>query len=63
MKNDRSLGAGVLHTNQETRNLVAVQGFGRPVVLEGTQYEQSFISGSSIKSFTPDTVWGWDWVG
>jgi len=63
MKNNRSLGAGVLHTNQETRNLVAVQGFGRRVALEGTQYEQSFFSGSSIKSFTPDTAWGWDWVG
>jgi len=35
---------------------VAVQGFGRSVALEGTQYEQSFLSGSSIKSFTPDTV-------
>jgi hypothetical protein len=33
MKNDRSLGAGVLHTNQETRNLVAVQGFGGNVVV------------------------------
>jgi hypothetical protein len=56
MKNDRSLAAGVLHTNQETRNLVAVQEFGRPVVLEGTQYELIFFSGSSTKSFTPDNV-------
>jgi hypothetical protein len=56
MKNDRSLGAGVLHTNQETKNLVAVQGFGRRVILEGTQYERSFVSGSSIKSLTPDTA-------
>jgi len=56
MKNGRSLGAGVLHTSQETRNLVAVQGFGRPVVLERTQYKRSFLSGSSTKSFTLDTA-------
>jgi hypothetical protein len=29
----QSLGTGVLHTNQETRNLVAVQGFGGHVVV------------------------------
>jgi len=33
MKIIRSLGAGVLYTNQETRDLVAVQGFGGHVVV------------------------------
>jgi hypothetical protein len=35
---------------------VAVQGFGRPVALEGAQYERNFLSGSSMMSFTPDTA-------
>ncbi|GEM_PF-871730 len=35
---------------------MAVRGCGRPVVLEGTQYQQSFLSGSSLRSFTPDTA-------
>ncbi|OGQ01255.1 MAG: hypothetical protein A2026_00970 [Deltaproteobacteria bacterium RBG_19FT_COMBO_46_12] len=35
---------------------MALQGFGRPVVLEGTQYERRFVSGISAKSFTPDTA-------
>jgi hypothetical protein len=34
----------------------AVQGFGRPVALKRAQYEQNFLSGSSAKSFTPDTA-------
>jgi len=33
-----------------------VQGFGRPVVLEGTQHEIVFLFGNSAKSFTPDTA-------
>jgi len=33
MKIAQSLAAGVLHTNQETKNLVAVQGFGGNVVV------------------------------
>ena len=36
--------------------MVAVQGFGRHVALEGPQYKQRFLSGSSTKSFTPDTA-------
>jgi len=35
---------------------VAVQGFGRPVVLKRAQYKRIFLSGSSVKSFTPDTA-------
>ena len=36
--------------------LVAVQGFGRPGAHGGLQYERNFLSGSSAKSFTPDTA-------
>ena len=35
---------------------MAVQGFGRPVAPEGAQYKRIFLSGSSAKSFTPDTA-------
>jgi hypothetical protein len=36
--------------------LVAVQGFERPVSLKGTQYKRNFLSGSSAKNFTPNTA-------
>ena len=36
--------------------MVAVQGFGRPVVQKGYYMNENFLSGSSIKSFTPDTA-------
>jgi hypothetical protein len=41
---------------QGIKELVAVQGFGRRVALEVPQYERRFLSGSSPKSFTPDTA-------
>jgi hypothetical protein len=33
-----------------------MQGFGRPVALKGARYKRIFLSGSSAKSFTPDTA-------
>jgi hypothetical protein len=35
---------------------VAVQGFGRRLALDVPQYKRRFLSGSSAKSFTPDTA-------
>jgi len=35
---------------------VAVQGFGWPVVQEDYNMNENFLSGSLIKSFTPDTA-------
>ena len=35
---------------------MAVQGFGRPVVQEDYNMNENFLSGSSNKSFTPDTA-------
>jgi len=34
--------------------VVAVQGFGRPVVQKDYNMNENFLSGSSAKSFTPD---------
>jgi len=48
--------AGAWHSPKPMKNLVAVQGFGRPVAHKGLQYERNFLSGSSAKSFTPDTA-------
>jgi hypothetical protein len=48
--------AGASHLPRPIKNLVAVQGFGRPVAHKGLQYERNFLSGSSAKSFTPDTA-------
>jgi len=36
--------------------VVAVQALCRPVDRKGAQYESEFLSGSSIKSFTPHTA-------
>jgi hypothetical protein len=44
---------GGLKTIEE---LVAVQGFGRPVVQKDYNMIENFLSGSSIESFTPDTA-------
>jgi hypothetical protein len=35
---------------------MVVQGFGRPVAQKGYNMNENFLSGSSIKSFTPDTA-------
>ncbi len=35
---------------------MAVQGFGRPVAQKGHNRNEKFLSGSSAKSFTPDTA-------
>ena len=48
--------AGAQHLPGAMKNLVAVQGFGRPVVRKDYNMNENFLSGSSIKSFTPDTV-------
>ena len=48
--------AGASHLPRATKNLVAVQGFGRPVAHKGLYYERNFVSGNSIESFTPDTA-------
>jgi hypothetical protein len=47
---------GARHSPRPMKNLVAVQGFGRQVAHRGLQYERNFLSGRSIKSFTPDTA-------
>ncbi len=36
--------------------MVVVQGFGRPVSLEGTPYGWKILSGISAWSFAPDTA-------
>lgn len=56
MKSDRSSEKGVSHIKQEAKTFGGGAGILPPVVLEGTQYGIVFLSGSSIKSFTPDTA-------
>jgi len=46
----------ILHSPKSLKSLVAVQGFGRPVAQNGPLYKENFFSGSSNKSFTPDTA-------
>jgi len=41
---------------QAFENLVAVQGFGRPVVQKDYDMNENLLSEISIKSFTPDTA-------
>ena len=48
--------AGVLHSPKPMKNLVGVQGFGRPVAQKGHNMNENFLSGSSAESFTLDTA-------
>jgi hypothetical protein len=45
-----------LNVRRRIGELVAVQGFGRPVAQNGPLYKENFFSGSSAKGFTPDTA-------
>jgi hypothetical protein len=38
------------------KGMMAVQGFGRPVVQKDCSINENFFSGSSIKNSTPDTA-------
>jgi hypothetical protein len=48
--------AGASHLPKPMNNLVAVQGFGRPVAPKKHNMNGNFRAGSSIKGFTPDTA-------
>ena len=45
-----------LNVRRRIGGLAAVQGFGRPVVQKDYNMNENFLSGSSAKSFTPDTA-------